>query len=46
MLRQYFCAVKTRIGSPKSKRSRNTLRKTAIFGNEGELSLIVNNFFL
>ena len=46
MLRLYFCAVKTRIGSPKSMRSRSTLRKNAIFGNEGELSLTVDNFFL
>ena len=46
MLRLYFCAVKTRIGSPKSMRSRNTLKKNAIFKNEGDLSLIVDYFFL
>ena len=46
ILRLYFCAVPTRIGSPKSMRSRNTLKKNAILGNEGELSFIVDNFFL
>ena len=46
MLRLSGCAFPTRIGSPKSMRSRNTLKKNAIFGNEGELSLIVDNFFL
>ena len=46
MLRLSGCAVPTRIGSPKSMRSRNTLKKNAFFWNEGELSLIVDNFFL
>ena len=46
MLRLSDCAVPTRIGSPKSMRSPNTLKKNAIFGNEGELSLIIDNFFL
>ena len=46
MLRLSGCAVSTRMGSPKSTRSRNTLKKNAIFWNEGELSLIVDNLFL
>ena len=46
MLRLSGCTVPTRIGSPKSMRSRSTLKKNAIFWNEGELSLIVDNFFL